>query len=78
MKSFLLCLALMSLMVKHQVEAAKFLKPGVVDPCQVPGNKNPGCHPEPTKPRQEANPYTRGCSPVNKCRSQPPNKKLVR
>ncbi|KDP45878.1 hypothetical protein JCGZ_15322 [Jatropha curcas] len=69
MKSFMLCLALISLAMLNQIDA-KHINPAVLDPCLRSGNKLPGCHANKGKPREEANKYNRGCLNINRCRNR--------
>ena len=49
----------------------KFINPGVLDPCQKPRGPHPGCPQSESMPveRTPANPYSRGCSKLTRCRS---------
>ena len=71
MKSWILCLALVSLVVANQVQvgAARSIDPAALDPCKLSGNSAPGCGVQNKQaPPQQANEYNRGCSSVTRCR----------
>ncbi|KAG5514836.1 hypothetical protein RHGRI_036023 [Rhododendron griersonianum] len=75
MKPWFLCLVLISaVLVLRNVEAAqtqKFISYEVLNPCNRPGGPHPGCPGTPlVNPRRTpANPYTRGCSNIQRCRT---------
>ncbi|XP_062019586.1 protein RALF-like 10 [Rosa rugosa] len=74
MKSLILCVLIIHMVaLNHGVTANnKFIDPGVLDPCQRPGGPHPGCHPNNNNGEPKpANPYSRGCSKVTRCRSDP-------
>ncbi|KAE8037843.1 hypothetical protein FH972_010398 [Carpinus fangiana] len=48
------------------------INPGVLDPCKVPGAKDPGCPTNNKPPSGEANQYDRGCTGTDRCRHNPP------
>ncbi|KAI9174757.1 hypothetical protein LWI28_022342 [Acer negundo] len=66
MKSWILCLALVSLVVTNQVQvgAARSIDPAVLDPCKLSGGSAPGCGGGQNK---QANKYSRGCSSIHRC-----------
>ncbi|KAL5755594.1 hypothetical protein ACOSP7_020007 [Xanthoceras sorbifolium] len=71
MKSWILCLALISLVVANQVQvlgASRSIDPGVFDPCKISGGSAPGCGYDKNAPPQAANEYNRGCSSIHRCR----------
>uniref|UniRef100_A0A0A0LI94 Rapid ALkalinization Factor n=1 Tax=Cucumis sativus TaxID=3659 RepID=A0A0A0LI94_CUCSA len=65
MKSWLICLALIGMLVVGQEVAAETKHLKFIDPCNQPS-------PPPTCPNrdkvEEANPYNRDCSAINRCR----------
>ncbi|KAI9169675.1 hypothetical protein LWI28_015916 [Acer negundo] len=67
MKSWILCLALVSLVVANQVQvgAARSIDLAVLDPCKLSGGSAPGCGGGQNK---QANEYSRGCSSIHRCR----------
>ncbi|KAK0591608.1 hypothetical protein LWI29_004804 [Acer saccharum] len=70
MKSWILCLALVSLVVANQVQVGAARIVAVLDPCKLSGNTAPGCGGGKNKqaPPQKANEYNRGCSSIHRCR----------
>ncbi|TXG49933.1 hypothetical protein EZV62_025808 [Acer yangbiense] len=69
MKSWILCLALVSLVVANQVQVGVARIVAVLDPCKLSGNTAPGCGGGQNKqaPPQQANEYNRGCSSIHRC-----------
>ena len=74
MKPWFLCFVLISMAVLADVLGATNIVPGVLDPCKVPGAKDPGCPTNNNPPGGEANPYTRSCKGNTRCRSNPPHR----
>lgn len=66
---FMLCSVVLSMMVVN-IDGARFIDPGVLDPCKR--TKNRPAHCSTGGPPVAANPYTRGCSAFQRCRSSPP------
>jgi len=68
MKSWFLCFVLISMAVLAVDVLAANIDPGVLDPCKRPGGPYPGC---PTNEHSKpANPWTRGCSSITRCRGK--------
>ncbi|EEF25002.1 conserved hypothetical protein [Ricinus communis] len=69
MKLGLMLLVLISMTVVVSHVEAKFIQPGVLDPCKAPGSPPPpGCQKNPKSPREESNSYSRGCFRRFRCR----------
>ncbi|TXG48096.1 hypothetical protein EZV62_027390 [Acer yangbiense] len=69
MKSWILCLALVSLVMANQVQVGAARIIATVDPCKLSGNLALGCGVQNKHaPPQQANEYSRGCSSVSRCR----------
>ncbi|KAL5733054.1 hypothetical protein ACOSP7_032392 [Xanthoceras sorbifolium] len=75
MKSWILCLCLVSLVVANQVQVGAIRSlvmdkaAGAVDPCKLSGGSAPGCiHFRKKALREQANEYDRGCSAIHRCR----------
>ncbi|TXG48101.1 hypothetical protein EZV62_027395 [Acer yangbiense] len=64
MKSWILCLALVSLVVANQVQVGAARIIAILDPCKLSGNSAPGCGGGQNKqaPPQQANEYDRGAA----------------
>ncbi|KAI8523301.1 hypothetical protein RHMOL_Rhmol13G0062700 [Rhododendron molle] len=76
MKPLFLCLVLISaVLVLSNVEAnaqtPKFISYDALNQCNRPGGPHPGCPGAPpvNPSRTPANPYTRGCSNILRCRT---------
>lgn len=72
MKSFILGLVLINMIVlNHQVhvEATRYLKPGVINPRLRSENTLAEYDHNKRQLREEANPYTRGCNSITRCRN---------
>ncbi|KAK2631673.1 hypothetical protein EUGRSUZ_L02597 [Eucalyptus grandis] len=67
MRPWILCLAIIGMVLIHHGAVAAPIKPGVLDPCKRP-NPPPGCHANRHAPRAPANNYNRGCVKFNRCR----------
>ncbi|KAI6706299.1 hypothetical protein NL676_009261 [Syzygium grande] len=67
MRPWILCLAIVGMVVLHHVEAATPISMAVLDPCKGP-NPPAGCHANPQAPRTPANEYNRGCHKIHHCR----------
>uniref|UniRef100_A0A9I9DC88 Protein RALF-like 33 n=1 Tax=Cucumis melo TaxID=3656 RepID=A0A9I9DC88_CUCME len=65
MKSWLICLALIGMLVVGQEVTAETKHLKFLDPCNQP-SPPPTC--SKTEKREEANSYDRGCSAINRCR----------
>ncbi|TXG48097.1 hypothetical protein EZV62_027391 [Acer yangbiense] len=66
MKSWILCSALVSLVVANQVQVGVARIIAVLDPCILYGNSAPGCSVQNKHaPPRQANEYSRGCSSFN-------------
>ncbi|KAL5734543.1 hypothetical protein ACOSP7_032404 [Xanthoceras sorbifolium] len=75
MKSWILCLCLVSLVVANQVQVGATRSivmdkvTGAVDPCKLSGGSAPGCvHYKKKALLEQANEYNRGCSAIHRCR----------
>ncbi|PKI39142.1 hypothetical protein CRG98_040461 [Punica granatum] len=59
---------LLSAAALQQAAAGRYINEGVLNPCKWPGGPHKGCHPNPQAPPVRANPHTRGCSKILRCR----------
>ena len=73
MRTWVLWLLLLISMTVADVLDATNIDPGVLDPCMRPGAKDPGCPTKNHPPGGEANPYSRGCTGITRCRKGPPH-----
>ncbi|KAK3430236.1 hypothetical protein EUGRSUZ_E01763 [Eucalyptus grandis] len=67
MRPWILCLAIIGMVVIHHGAVATPISAGVLDPCKGP-NPPPGCHANPQAPPTPANEHDRGCTKFNQCR----------
>ncbi|KAF8028767.1 hypothetical protein BT93_E1428 [Corymbia citriodora subsp. variegata] len=67
MRPWILCLAIIGMVMIRHAAAATPISTGVLDPCKGP-NPPPGCKANPHAPPTPANYYDRGCVKFNGCR----------
>ncbi|KAL5796456.1 hypothetical protein ACOSQ2_001276 [Xanthoceras sorbifolium] len=74
-------LLLMAIIINSlAVSNARGINVGVIDPCKRPGPLPPHCLPAGTDPHAKpvpANPWTRGCNPINRCRTGEPIGRII-
>ncbi|KAF8028765.1 hypothetical protein BT93_E1426 [Corymbia citriodora subsp. variegata] len=67
MRPWILCLAIVGMVVSHHAAAATPISIGVLNPCKGP-NPPPSCHAHPHAPPVPAKDYNRECLKFHRCR----------